>query len=86
MGWGYSSVGRASDWHAADAGSITRCGKSTFSADSLTVSVHPPCAVACISICAHVKDPVVRVRVRWIVATQNIPSIPYKRQGCSSVG
>ena len=24
-----------------------------------------PCAVACIYICAHVKDPVVHVRVRW---------------------
>ena len=40
--------------------------ESTFSADSLTVSTpHPhPCAVACIYICAHVKDPVVHVRVR----------------------
>ena len=38
-----SSVGRASDRHAFEAGSIPRCGKgfSTFSADSLTVSVHP---------------------------------------------
>ena len=39
---------RASGWHAADAGSSPRCGKggiflpeSTFSADSLTVSLHP---------------------------------------------
>ena len=46
-GWGRSSVGRASDRHAADTGSIPRCGKgfffsqSTFSADFLTVSVHP---------------------------------------------
>ena len=31
--------------------------QSTSSADSLTVSVQPPCAVACISICAHVKNP-----------------------------
>ena len=31
--------------------------KSTFSADSLTVSVHPRCAIACINICAHVKNP-----------------------------
>ena len=29
----------------------------------------PPCAIACINICAHVHDPVVHVRVRWIVAT-----------------
>ena len=45
--WGCSSVARASDRHAADAGSTARCGKefflqeSIFSADSLTVSVHP---------------------------------------------
>ena len=29
--WGCSSVGRASDRHAADAGSIPRCGKGLFS-------------------------------------------------------
>ena len=28
-----------------------------FSADSLMVSVQPPCAIACINICAHVKNP-----------------------------
>ena len=28
----------------------------------------PPCVIACILICAHVKDPVVHVRVRWIMA------------------
>ena len=28
-----------------------------FSADSLTVSVQPSCAIACINICAHVTDP-----------------------------
>ena len=27
------------------------------------------CAIACIDICAHVRDPVVRVRVRWITET-----------------
>ena len=27
----------------------------------------PPCAVACINICAHVNEPVVHVRVRWIM-------------------
>ena len=43
---------------------IPRCSKrfcfiteSSFSADSLAVSVQPPCAIACISICAHVKIP-----------------------------
>ena len=59
-----SSVARASDRHAAEAGSIPRCGEgfyffspeSTFSADSLTVSVQTPCAIACSNICANVKD------------------------------
>ena len=47
LGWGCSSVGRASDRHVADAGSIPRCGKrifsqsQTFSADCFKVSVHP---------------------------------------------
>ena len=29
----------------------------------------PPCAIECIYICAHVKDPRVHVRVRWIMET-----------------
>ena len=49
FGWGCSSAVRVSDGYAADPGSIliSRRGKgfvlpeSTFSADSLTVSVHP---------------------------------------------
>ena len=64
---------RASDHHAADAGSIPLCGKGFFSQSQLSVqtllrvSVHPPpCPIACINICAHVKDPVVHVRVQWI--------------------
>ena len=46
-GWWCSSVGKATDWHAADAGLNPQCGKG-FSpqcqlsrADSLMVSVHP---------------------------------------------
>ena len=34
--WGCSSVGRASDRHAADAGSIPRCGKGLFKNKILT--------------------------------------------------
>ena len=66
---------RASDRHAADAGSIpwVRQGiffsESTFSADSFGVRT-PPCATICINICAHVKDPVLHVRVLRIKATQ----------------
>ena len=29
----------------------------------------PPCVIACINVCAHVKDPVVHVRVQWIMET-----------------
>ena len=34
----------------------------------------PPCAIACIHICAHVKDPVVYVRVRRIMETPKHPA------------
>ena len=34
----------------------------------------PPCAVACINICAHVNDPLVHVRVRWIMETLKHPA------------
>ena len=41
----------------------------------LSVSVRtPPCAIACINICAHVEDPVVHVRVQWIVETLKHPA------------
>ena len=44
----------------------------------------PLCAIACIiNICAHVKDPVVHVRVRWIMAAQT-PSTP-QRLGSTTV-
>ena len=46
---------------------------STCSADSLSV-LKPTCAIACINICAHVKDPAVRVRVRWIMETLKHPA------------
>ena len=70
---------RASDRHAADAGSIPRCGKEFFSqgqrsVQTLTCVRTPPCAIACINICAHVKDPVVHVRVRWIMETLKHPA------------
>ena len=38
----------------------------------------PPCAIACINICAHVKDPVVHVRVRWIMETLKTASMHRK--------
>ena len=33
----------------------------------------PQCTIACINICAHVKDPMVHVRVRWITETLKHP-------------
>ena len=66
---------RASDRHAADAGSTLRCGKKFFfsqsqlSVQTLLRSPCPFCAIACIYICAHVKGPVVHVRVGWIMET-----------------
>ena len=39
IGAGMSSVGRASDWHAADAGSIPRCHKGFFFFFSQKLSV-----------------------------------------------
>ena len=66
--------------HAADAGSIPRCGKVPppphrinfqykLSDSVRTLSF----AIACIYICAHVKDPVVHVKVRWITETLKHP-------------
>ena len=34
----------------------------------------PPCAIECIYICAHVKDPLVCVRVRWTMETLKHPA------------
>ena len=76
--WGCSSLGKTRDWHAADAGSIARCGKG-FSPRvnfqcRLSYGVRTTrCAIACINICVRVKDPAVHVRVRWIMKTLKHP-------------
>ena len=78
---------RASDRHAADAGSIPRWGKGFFSQSQLSVqtllrvSVQPRVKT---HICAHVKDPVVHVRVRRIMETLKTPSI-HGRLGSSTL-
>ena len=74
-----SSVGRASDRHAVDASSIPRCGKGFFSESQLSVQTllrccTLPCAIACINICAHIKDPLVHVRIRWIMEALKHPA------------
>ena len=48
--------------------------ESTFSAHSLTYVRTPLCAIACINICAHVKDPVVHVRIWWIMEMLKHPA------------
>ena len=35
---------------------------------------HPVYAIACINMCAHAKDSVVHVRVRWIMETLKHPA------------
>ena len=41
----------------------------------LSYGVHkPPCEITCIYICVHVKDPVVHVRVHWIMETLKQPA------------
>ena len=60
-----NSVGRESDRTARrnnDAGSSPHSGtgffsQSAISADPLTVSEQPPCAIACINVCANGKKP-----------------------------
>ena len=60
-GRGRSSGGRASDRHAADAGSIPRCGKAgNFQCRLSYGASAPPCAIAYINICAHDKGLIVR--------------------------
>ena len=81
-GWGCSSVSRTSDRHVADAGSIPRCGKGFFSPGvnfqcKLFYDVRTPlCVTASINTCAHVKDPVVHVRLLLIMETQNTQHAP----------
>ena len=79
MGLGYSSVDRTPKHHAADAGSIPRCGEGFsprvhFSMQTLTHVRTPVCAMKCINICAHVKDLVVHV----IYGNTKTPSIHHK--------
>ena len=78
--WGWSSVGQSigllRHWHRFNSPvwpGIFLPG-STFSADSLTCVRTTLCAIACINIYAHVKDPVVHVRVQWIMLTLKHPA------------
>ena len=74
LGWGCSSVGRASDRHDVDAEFDSPVRQGIFLSVNIQCRLSygvrtPPCAIARIYICVHVKDPVVHVRVRWIMET-----------------
>ena len=73
VGRGCSSVGRASDQLAAHAGLIPQCGKGYFSQSPFRAVSHdvhtPQQAIACIYFYAYVKDPIVYVRIWWIMET-----------------
>ena len=59
LGWWCNSVGRASDWPAADAGSMPWCGKGFFSQSQLWVQTllqclyTPMCNRMRLCLCAH---------------------------------
>ena len=78
-GWGCSLVGRASDRHAADPGSIPRCGMGFFSQSQLSVQTLLRCMYTPVrnrmylQMCS-LKDPVVHVRVWWILETLKRPA------------
>ena len=75
VGWGCSPVGRALERHAADARSTREFSPSVNFQCRLSYGVRtPPCTIACINVCAHVKDPVVPVSVRWIMGTLKRPA------------
>ena len=75
--WGCSSVGLASDQHTTEADLIPWFSAKVNFQRRLSYGVcTPECATACINICAHAKDPVVHVRVQWIIET-------VKHQACT---
>ena len=52
-GWGCSSVGKVSDRHAADAGSISQCGEGFFSWSQVSVQALLQCPYTPICNCIH---------------------------------
>ena len=77
-GWGCSSVGRASDRHAADGDSIPRCGKGVFFPSKLSLQTLWRCphnAVCNRSLCTRSWSMThVHVRVREITETLKHPA------------
>ena len=69
----------ASDQHATNTVPIPQCSRDfsprvNFQCRLLYGVCAPPCAVACIYICEHAKDPVVHVRVWWFMETLKHPA------------
>ena len=62
---GCSSVGRASNWHTAEAGSIPQCGKGLFSQSQLSVQILLQCP----------DNPYVQTHALTSVHTLKIPNI-----------
>ena len=50
----YHTISLAGSSHQYSTGFFSQ---STFSADSLTVSIQPLCAITCIKFCVHIKNP-----------------------------
>ena len=87
VGWGCSSVGRASDRHAADAESIPRCGKGFFSQSQLSVKTLLRCPRVQSQVLTSVrtlKIPLSMSRVRWTMTELNQPACTVGRV-CDSV-
>ena len=77
--WDVAQLVRAADHRATDAGLIPCVARDFLPRANfqcrLSFSVHTPLyAIACINICGHGKDPVVYVRVQWIMETLKHPA------------
>ena len=78
LGWGCNSAGR--NWTGTPPTQVQFLGAARdFSLRvnyqcRLSYSVHTlPCDITCIYIYAHIKDPIVHVRVWWIIKTLKHP-------------
>ena len=92
LGWKWNSVCRALDRHATDLRVWFNGVAKDFSPRvhfpcRLSYRVRTPqCAIACIYICVHIKDPIVHVRVWWIMETLTHPActVGWKAKLCCS--
>ena len=87
QGWGCGSVGTASPTQVRFPGAVRDFSpRVNFQCRlSYVCLCTPPCAIACINICMHVKDPVVHVSVRWIMKTLKHPTCTVHRLGSATL-